>query len=91
MGLIDRLRYAGERGSVGVRETTTQARIRRDLSSAYRELGRQAFTLAEHGVLRDRRLAKPLARVRAIEQELAARSSATSGTGQPDSRPHPYR
>ncbi|MGH2859237.1 MAG: hypothetical protein ACRDMJ_17325, partial [Solirubrobacteraceae bacterium] len=71
------LLLVGEQASAGVREAVEEARLHEDLSSAYRELGRDAYELAQQGALVDPRLAPDIERVRAIERALASERSST--------------
>jgi hypothetical protein len=46
------------------------AQVRRELQSAYTELGRTTYTLVDEGSLRDERLERAVARIRDLGSQL---------------------
>lgn len=70
MGLIDKLKAAGEEASARARASVEEAQLRRELTQAYRELGRAAFELIEQGALAEATLAASGERIRGLERRL---------------------
>lgn len=69
MGLIERLKTAGEQASSQARQSVREAQLGSELARAYDQLGRAAFALIERGALSDARLARAANRVRALQAE----------------------
>jgi hypothetical protein len=76
LGLIDKLKDAGEQASSRARGTVQEVQLRRDLAEAYGELGRKAYALVREGALTDARLLAPIERVRELEGQLASSTGA---------------
>jgi len=72
MGLIDRLKVAGEQASSGARESVHEADLRQDLAQAYGDLGRRTFALIENGALTGETLATSSEEIRTLKRQLAA-------------------
>jgi hypothetical protein len=77
MGLIDKLKNAGEQATASARVSLHEAELTRDLDHAYSELGRIAYVLLARGEVTNEQLAPAADRVRALEHELAALTSPT--------------
>jgi hypothetical protein len=70
MKLFDKAKQAAEQAAVKAREGVEEVQTKRDLGSAYGELGTKAFELIEAGEL-DRAELQPLAeRIRALKAKL---------------------
>ncbi len=78
MGFMDKLKAGAGEVKTGAGEATTRARetmqdaqVRRDLQSAYTELGRTTYTLVDEGSLADERLNNAVQRIRDLGGQLA--------------------
>jgi len=71
MKLFDKAKQAAEQAAVKAKEGVEEVQTKRDLGSAYNELGTKAFELIEAGAL-DRADLQPLAeRIRGLKAKLA--------------------
>jgi len=70
VGLIDKLKSAGEEASARARESVEETQLRRELAQAYGELGRAAFALIEQGALAEATLVAAGERIRGLEGRL---------------------
>jgi hypothetical protein len=88
MKLFDKAKQAAEQAAVKAKEGVEEVQTKRDLSSAYNELGTKAFELIESGEL-DRADLQPLAeRIRGLKAKLAEDgSTAASPAADPAADP----
>lgn len=76
MGLIDRLKTAGEEASARAHETLLEVQLRQDLADAYLALGRKVYGFVRDGALVDSRLVAASERIRELEDQLARATGA---------------
>ncbi len=78
MKLFDKAKQAAEQAAVKAKEGVEEVQTKRDLGSAYNELGTKAFELIEAGEL-DRADLQPLAeRIRGLKAKLAEDGGASA-------------
>lgn len=77
MGLLDKAKAAAEQAAAKAKEGVEEVQTRRDLHSAYGELGEKAFELVEGGELEHAELEPRVERIRALKAKLAQEAAAT--------------
>ena len=83
--MIDRLNAASRQAAERARESVHEAELARDLTHAYRELGRVAFALSEQGAITQPQLAPLTERIRELHSQLAEiRAPRDQSAGRPD-------
>ena len=71
MKLMDKAKAAAEQAVAKTKEGVEEVQTKRDLSSAYGELGTKTFELAEAGELHRPELAELVEKIRALKAKLA--------------------
>lgn len=84
MGLLDKAKAAAETAAAKAKEGVEDVQTKRELSQAYGELGRLAFTLVESGELSNHQLDELVDKIRALEAKDSAEPVLT-GTAAPTS------
>ncbi len=92
MGLLDKAKAAAEQAAAKAKEGVEDVQTKRELSQAYGDLGRLAFTLVESGELPNHHLAPPVDKVRALEAKASAEpvlagAAASTSTDAPSNQP----
>jgi hypothetical protein len=72
MGFMDKVKTATEQAAAKAQEGVEGVTTKRDLSSAYGELGRVAYTLIQRGEIEHAELAPLAERVNELEAKAAA-------------------
>jgi len=78
MSLFNKAKQAAEQAAAKAREGVEDVQQKRELSQAYNELGRTAFELLESGEISHARLETPAAKIRTLNEKIAA---APAGAG----------
>ena len=81
MGLLDKAKAAAEQAAVKAREGVEDVQTKRELSQAYGDLGRQAFSLVESGELANSQLDALVAKIRTLEAKASAEPVAAGEAG----------
>ena len=68
MGFLDKAKAAAEQATAMAKEGAQELQTKRDLSSAYGELGRLTYELADKGELTHPQLAELVARIRSLHE-----------------------
>jgi hypothetical protein len=94
MGLLDKAKAAAEQAAAKAKEGVEDVQTKRELSQAYGDLGRLAFSLVESGELSNDQLDATVDRIRALEAKAAAEpvlagAGASSSTDAPPSNQPP--
>ena len=95
MGLLDKAKAAAEQAAAKAKEGVEDVQTKRELSQAYGELGRLAFSLVESGELSNHQLDEQVDKIRTLEAKASAEpvlagastSSDTSASNQPPAMP----
>ena len=72
MGLLDKAKAAAETAAAKAKEGVEDVQTKRELSQAYGDLGRLAFSLVESGELANSDLDALVAKIRTLEAKAAA-------------------
>jgi hypothetical protein len=72
MGLMDRAKSVAGQAAAKAREGAEDVKARRDLGSAYDELGKLTFELVESGEVASEKLMPIVERIRTLKAELAS-------------------
>jgi len=72
MGLIDKLKDAGEQATASARESLQETQLRHDVTQAYAELGRASYQLLVEKTLADHRLQPHVDRIGELKRQLDA-------------------
>ncbi|MGZ4358389.1 MAG: hypothetical protein ACXVY8_08335 [Gaiellaceae bacterium] len=81
MGFLDKAKAAAEQAAAKAKEGIEDAQTKRELGQTYNELGKAAFELIESGKLSDPTVDPLAAKIRELNEKLAAESMATDGNG----------
>src|SRR5579864_7027678 len=90
MGLLDRVKAGAEQAASTAQRQAQTVQIKRELSQAYNELGKSAYSLVERGQLAHPELAAGIDRIKELESRLAGLGgdaggdSGDSGNGEAD-------
>jgi hypothetical protein len=93
MGLLDKAKAAAEQAAAKAKEGVEDVQTKRELSQAYGDLGRLAFTLVESGELSNAQLDALVDKVRTLEAKasaepvLAGAGADTAPSNQPPAMP----
>src|SRR5690349_25126401 len=79
MGLLDKAKAAAEQAAAKAKDGVEDVQTKRELSSAYGELGRLAFQLVERGELSDTQLDALVDRIRTLEAKTSEPAMAGAG------------
>ena len=71
MGLLDKARGAAQEAAARAKEGVEEVQTKRELNSAYEELGRKAYELLEQGAIENAELASVAERIRGLQAKLA--------------------
>lgn len=71
MGFLDKAKAAAEQAATKAKEGAQELQTKRDLGSAYGELGKLAFELSEEGELSHPKLEEQIERIRGLREQLA--------------------
>lgn len=84
MGLLDKAKTVAEQATTKAKEGAEELKTRRELGSAYDELGKRAFELADGGELTHPGITELVERIRGLRSELGeADASAPAAAGPP--------
>jgi outer membrane murein-binding lipoprotein Lpp len=72
VSLFNKAKQAAEQAAAKAREGVEDVQQKRELSQAYNELGKTAFELLESGEISNARLEAPAAKVRTLNEKIAA-------------------
>jgi hypothetical protein len=72
MGFLDKAKMAAESATTKAKEGIGEVQTRRELGSAYDELGKLTFDLVDSGELENDRLGELVERIRTLKSELDA-------------------
>jgi outer membrane murein-binding lipoprotein Lpp len=72
VSLLNEAKQAAEQAAAKAREGVEDVQQKRELSQAYNELGKTAFELIESGEISNARLEAPAAKVRTLNEKIAA-------------------
>jgi hypothetical protein len=94
MGLLDKAKAAAEQAAVKAKEGVEDVQTKRELSQAYGDLGRLAFSLVESGELSNNQLDALVDKIRALEakasdEPVPAGAAASTSTDPPSSNQPP--
>jgi hypothetical protein len=89
VGFLDKAKAAAEQAASKAKETAGEVQTKRDLSTAYNELGQKAFDLIEAGEVSSPELETIAERIRGLKAQLDEKepvgAAASSGTEPPPS------
>lgn len=88
MGLLDKAKAAAEQAAAKAKEGVEDVQTKRELSQAYGDLGRLAFTLVDSGELSNPQFDALVAKIRTLEAKASA-DSAPVGAAAPTSTDTP--
>jgi hypothetical protein len=71
MGLVDKLKAGAEQAVVKGRETAQELQTKKELSTAYSDLGKTAFALADRGELLHTELTAGVDHIKELQARLA--------------------
>ena len=71
MGLLDKAKAAAEQATTIAKEGAQELQTKRDLSTAYSDLGKATFELADKGELTHPELTEQVDRIRSLRESLA--------------------
>jgi hypothetical protein len=72
MGLLDKAKAAAEQAAAKAKDGVEDVQTKRELSSAYGDLGRLAFQLVERGELSNAQLDALVGKIRTLEAKASA-------------------
>ena len=75
MSFFEKAKAAAEQAATKAKEEYGELQLKRELSSAYNELGKTAFQLIEEGEIEHDKLEEPAAKVRSLREKLEAVAS----------------
>jgi hypothetical protein len=82
MGFLDKAKAAAEQATAKAKEGVSDVQTKRDLSTAYNELGQKAFELADSGAISHAELDPIVERIRGLKaQDEAAGATTTAPSG----------
>jgi len=82
LGFLDKAKAAAEQATAKAKETASDVQTKRDLSTAYNELGQKAFELADTGAISHAELDPIVERIRGLKaQENGAGAATTPSSG----------
>jgi hypothetical protein len=82
MGFLDKAKAAAEQATAKAKEGVSDVQTKRDLSTAYNELGQKAFELADSGAISHAELDPIVERIRGLKaQDDAAGATTTASSG----------
>jgi hypothetical protein len=82
MGFLDKAKAAAEQATAKAKEGVSDVQAKRDLSTAYNELGQKAFELADSGAISHAELDPIVERIRGLKaQDDAAGATTTASSG----------
>ena len=81
MGLLDKAKAAAEQAASKAKEGAQDLQAKRELSSAYGELGRLTVELVDAGEVTNPRLEEHVAKIRALRAEAENGAPPSSGAG----------
>jgi hypothetical protein len=76
MSLLDRVKTQAEQTAAKAREGVQEVQVKRELTQAYADLGKAAFSLVEKGEISHTELAAPTSRIKELNAKLTAESQA---------------
>ncbi len=79
MSFFDRIRQAGQQAAMRAKDELDVIQRKREISQAYRDLGRRAVELAKTGQLTDPEAASIVERIGRLEVELAEAERSEGG------------
>ena len=85
MGLLDRVKAGAEQAASTAQRQAQTVQIKRELSQAYNELGKSAYSLVERGQLAHPELAAVIDRIKELETRLAGLGGDAGGGDSGDS------
>ena len=78
MTILDRAKAAAEQAATKAKEGVEDVQTKRELGQAYGELGKTAFGLIESGELAHPQLEETAARIRSLQEKIAAGDGSAS-------------
>jgi len=75
MGLVDKLKAGAEQTAIKARETAQEVQTKRELSQAYSDLGKTAFSLADRGEISHGELTAGVDHIRELQARLSGESA----------------
>lgn len=82
MGFLDKAKAAAEQATAKAKEGVSDVQTKRELGTAYGELGQKAFELAESGAISHAELDPIVERIRGLKaQENGAGATTTASSG----------
>ena len=75
MGLLDKSKAAAEQAATKAKEGVEEVQTKRDLNSAYGELGQKTFELLDSGALQRSELDAVAERIRTLKAKLATEAT----------------
>ena len=75
MGLLDKAKAAAEQAATKAKEGVEEVQTKRDLNSAYGELGQKTFELLDSGELQRSELDAVAERIRTLKAKLATEAT----------------
>ena len=90
MGFLDKAKAAAEQATAKAKEGVSDVQTKRDLSTAYTELGQKAFELADSGAISHAELDPIVERIRGLKaQENGAGTTTTGAASSGSTTPPP--
>jgi len=90
MGFLDKAKAAAEQATAKAKEGVSDVQTKRDLSTAYGELGQKAFELADSGAISHAELDPIVERIRGLKaQENGAGTTTTGAASSGSTTPPP--
>jgi hypothetical protein len=74
MGLVDKLKAGAEQAADKARETAQEVQTKRELSQAYSDLGKTAFSLADRGEVTHAELTAGVDHIKELQARLSSDS-----------------
>jgi hypothetical protein len=83
MSFFEKVKQATGQAAERLREEVEELKLKRELSQAYADLGRQTAELVETGELTHAALREPVERIGRLKAEIAAAEAADAATPEP--------
>lgn len=71
MGIVDKLKAGAEQTAIKARETAQELQTKKELSTAYSDLGKTAFSLADRGEIIHGELSAGVDHIKELQARLA--------------------
>ena len=81
MGFLDKAKAAAEQATAKAKEGVSDVQTKRELGTAYTELGQKAFELAESGAISHAELDPIVERIRALKAQENGAGTTTASSG----------